>query len=109
MTESSHWEQSSRRVASLDLLSKSLTTGKKKIFLAVKTIFLSWVIRFGVITKPISSEHSKAVYAEFSLSFEEPEYSLKPPKLDLYRERRSKAKGVFSGVKAGDGYCASVT
>jgi len=42
------------------------------------------------------------VSTDFSLSFEELEFSLKPPKLDPYRERRANAKYVFSDVKAKD-------
>ena len=55
-----------------------------------------------LFTTPISSEQSKAVSTEFSLSFEEPDFSLKPPKLALYQERRVKSKGIFSDVKAKD-------
>ena len=55
-----------------------------------------------LFTAPISSAQSKAVSAEFPLTFEEPAFSLKPPKLDPYRERRAKAKGVLSDVKAKD-------
>ncbi|KAK4017555.1 hypothetical protein OUZ56_033061 [Daphnia magna] len=48
----------------------------------------------------ISTEQSKMASKEFPLTFEVPDFSLMPPKLDAWMSRRSKDRGVLKIVNA---------
>ncbi|KAI9554908.1 reverse transcriptase [Daphnia sinensis] len=49
--------------------------------------------------KPLSGEESKAISKRFPMVFEDPDFGLKPPKLDGYI-RRAKDKGALKGVNS---------
>ncbi|KAK4005815.1 hypothetical protein OUZ56_010939 [Daphnia magna] len=50
--------------------------------------------------KPLSGEESKAISKRFPMVFEDPDFGLKPPKLDGYMQRRAKDKGALKGVNS---------
>ena len=53
-----------------------------------------------LLTVGISTEESKSTSKEFQLVYEDPDFTLMPPKLDTWMSRRSKDKGVLKTVNA---------
>ncbi|KZR97271.1 Uncharacterized protein APZ42_007947, partial [Daphnia magna] len=56
----------------------------------------------GYFTSGITTAQSKSISAEFSLSFEEGGFSLKPPRMDNYLLHRAKTKSMLKEVQNED-------
>ncbi|KAK4003718.1 hypothetical protein OUZ56_005473 [Daphnia magna] len=50
------------------------------------------------LLKPLSGEESKAISKRFPMVFEDPDFGLKPSKLDGYMQRQAKDMGVLKAV-----------
>ena len=61
-----------------------------------------------LLTEGISTEQSKQATKEFPLSFAEPEFSIKPPKLDNWMVKRARDKGTFRAVNASEEVMAKI-
>jgi hypothetical protein len=60
------------------------------------------------LTKGMSGEESKAISKRFPLQFEDESFTVRPPKLDGYMQRRAKDKNVLKSVNSVEGILIAV-